>query len=67
MYMKQMLTPIYSLVGGFDKNENEVDTLDTANFQRTITTFGCRYNVGDCRKQAHSIFHKYRENPIEHP
>ncbi|XP_019878515.1 aminopeptidase N isoform X3 [Aethina tumida] len=68
-YMKQLLTPIYGKVGGFEIIKAKSDLLQLIKLQILITSRSCRFEVENCVSEAKEQFQKWmknadKENPI---
>lgn len=59
--MKKLLTPIYEKVGGL--SIKDASKLDSIKFQVLITSWSCKYGVGECVEEAIELFKRYQENP----
>lgn len=59
--MRKLLTPIYERIGGL--SIRDASNLDSIKFQSLITSWSCKYGVGNCVKDAIELFKKYQGNP----
>ncbi|CAH0554039.1 unnamed protein product [Brassicogethes aeneus] len=69
-YMKQLLQPMYSKMGGFKVAKAKSDLLQQIKLQTLITSRSCRFEVDDCVKEAKEQFENWmkvadKENPID--
>lgn len=61
--MRKILTPIYEKIGGLQL-PNFVDLpLDRIRHQVLITTWGCKFEVGNCTSEAVKMFKDFQRNP----
>lgn len=61
-YMKQLLTPIYGKVGGFEIIKAKSDLLQLIKLQILITSRSCRFEVENCVSEAKEQFQKWMKN-----
>lgn len=59
--MKKLLTPIYENIGGFSVKKSE--KLDAIKFQVLVTSWACKYGVGECVEEAINLFKQYKDDP----
>lgn len=63
--MKNLLTPIYEKVGGLRLKQNTGGKLDVVKHQVLIVSWACSFEVGNCVKDARSLFENFKNSPQE--
>lgn len=66
-FVRQIASPIYERFGGFDAMHNKSDAVDLIKHKVLLTSWACRYEVGDCKEKALALFNSWMrlENPDE--
>ncbi|CAH1985341.1 unnamed protein product [Acanthoscelides obtectus] len=62
-YMKQLLTPIYSKVGGLEISKTKADELESIKLQVMVAGKACKFEVANCIAHSQELFKKLKENP----
>lgn len=64
-YMKQVLDPIYKTIGGLTTDRTASDRLDAVKHKVLVSSWACRFEVGDCEEKSKKLFKKWMtlENP----
>uniref|UniRef100_A0A1B6D6B8 Aminopeptidase n=1 Tax=Clastoptera arizonana TaxID=38151 RepID=A0A1B6D6B8_9HEMI len=57
-YVRNLITPIYEKIGSM---KNIAKTFEGVKHQSLIISWACRFEVGDCAKQANSLFNEWRQ------
>lgn len=55
-----MLTPLYTEIGGFRLKSNNAH--ENVKHQVLTTSWGCKFEVGDCVENARKIFADWQNN-----
>ncbi|KAG5878428.1 hypothetical protein JTB14_026301 [Gonioctena quinquepunctata] len=62
-YMKQLLTPIYEKMGGFEIPTSSADKLDSIKLQVLVASKACSFEVANCITHSQNLFRKLKDNP----
>lgn len=58
-YMQKLLSPIYEKFG---RMTDTPKTFEGVKHQSLVLSWACRFDVGDCTKQASQLFHQWRSS-----
>lgn len=59
--MRQILEPIYNTIGGLNVDRSSTDRLDAVKHKVLISSWACRFQVGDCQDKAKEYFRKWMQ------
>lgn len=59
-FMQKLLVPIYAK---FQRMTDVPSTFEGVKHQSLVLSWACRFDIGDCKKQAKQLFDNWRNSP----